>query len=404
MLRRNFLILWVATFWMCGALAQNNRVESNLSTNSLVNSFIVGTSCGSTISSLTVAISTPIVTGVTTYTFRLTNLVSGAVQIINRPVNSFSMSNYPGICYDTAYNVEVSVNGGLTYGPPCLVYTPLPTCTIGAHCNTTLDSMTQFVYCTYVVSVLGYRFRITNTVNNTVQVFDSLSNRFYFNQLPSKAYSTMYLVEVAVKNGDGNYLPYNIGCNVTTPGFPTTMLQTSQCKTTVSSFKQNIYAVYVAGASDYRFLVSRAGFPAYSATLDRPLTYFTFNMFPGVAVGTTYMVRVALKIGGEWGPYGTPCLVNTSGGSLRIRDTDYTFKAVAYPNPFANDFMLDVATVDESSIQIRVYDMLGKQIENRTSELTDIEQLQIGADYTSGVYNVIVSQGENTQILRIIKR
>jgi len=404
MVKKNFLILLVTVFWMSGVIAQNERTAPNLSTNATVNSFIVGTSCGSTISSLTSAISTPIVSGVTTYTFRVTNLVSGAVQVINRPVNSFSMSNYPGMAYNTAYNVEVSVNGGLTYGTPCLLYTPLPICTIGAQCSTTLDSMTQFVYCTYVVGVLGYRFKITNTVNNTVQIFDSLSNRFYFNQLASKAYSTIYLVEVAVKNGDGNYLPYNTGCTITTPGFPTTMLQTSQCKTTVTSFKQNIYAEYVTGASDYRFLVSRAGFPTYNASIDRPLTYFTMNMFTGLLLGTTYSVRVAVKIGGEWGPYGPACHITTSGMSLRINESTEDFKAIAYPNPFATDFKLNISSADESTIQLRVYDMMGKQIENENVGIREIENLHIGSDYTSGVYNVVVSQGENSQTLRIIKR
>lgn len=404
MFKKNFLSLLFTAFCMCGAIAQNDRMAPSQSTSAVVNSFIVGTSCGATISSLTSAISTPIVSGVTVYTFRLTNLVSGAVQVINRPVNSFSMSNYTGMAYNTAYNVEVSVNGGLIYGAPCLLYTPLPICTIGAHCGTTLDSMTQYVYCTYVVGVLGYRFKITNTVNNTVQIFDSLSNRFYFNQLPSKAYSTTYFVEVAVKNGDGSYLPYNTGCNVTTAGFPTTMLQTALCKTTVSSFKQNLYAEYVTGASDYRFLVSRAGFPTYSASIDRPLTYFTLNMFPGLFFGTTYSVRVAVKIGGEWGPYGPACHVTTSGVSLRINDSGEGFKAIAYPNPFAADFKLHIVSDDESAIQIRVYDIMGKQIINKIVELTAIESLPIGTDYSSGVYNVVVSQGENSQTLRIIKR
>ena len=66
--------------------------------------------------------------------------------------------------------------------------------------------------------------------------------------------------------------------------------------------------------------------------------------------------------------------------------------------------MFNVKTASESVIQIRVYDMLGKQIDNRNVEVSDIENLQVGANYPSGVYNVIVSQGENTQRVRVIKR
>lgn len=405
MLKRNFLIFVVVTFsWVFEASAQiSNREASQFSTNTTVNSFIIGTSCGSTISSLTVAISTPIVTGATTYTFRLTNLVSGAIQIITRPVNSFSMSNYTGFAYATPYNVEVSTNGGLTYGPTCLLYTPTPTCTIGTQCSTTLDSMTQWVYCTYITGVLGYRFRITNTTTNAVEVFDSPLNRFYFNQLTNKSFGTTYLVEVAIKNSDNSYLPYNVGCTITTPSFPTTAIQNSQCKATASNYKQYIYATFVTGATDYKFLVSRAGFPTYTNSIVRPLSYFSLSMFSGLSFGTTYSVQVAVKIGGEWGPYGSVCHITTP-GSARMSELNNEFKAIAYPNPFASDFKLAITPSDESPIQIKVYDMLGKQVEDRIVEVADIENLQIGSDYPSGFYNVIVSQSENTKSLRIIKR
>ena len=45
-----------------------------------------------------------------------------------------------------------------------------------------------------------------------------------------------------------------------------------------------------------------------------------------------------------------------------------------------------------------------EEVENRNVDVTEIENLQVGANYPSGVYNVIVSQGENTQTVRVIKR
>lgn len=44
------------------------------------------------------------------------------------------------------------------------------------------------------------------------------------------------------------------------------------------------------------------------------------------------------------------------------------------------------------------------QVANYSFAVSDIENLQIGANYPSEVYNVIVSQGLNTQTLRLIKR
>jgi Secretion system C-terminal sorting domain len=63
---------------------------------------------------------------------------------------------------------------------------------------------------------------------------------------------------------------------------------------------------------------------------------------------------------------------------------------------------LNLSTTSEEMVQVRVYDMLGKLIEDRKAQVSDI--IELGDNYPSGVYNVIVSQGENTKTLRMIKR
>ena len=66
--------------------------------------------------------------------------------------------------------------------------------------------------------------------------------------------------------------------------------------------------------------------------------------------------------------------------------------------------ILGPATASENTIEIKVYDMLGKMIENQTIEASEIQNLTIGANYPSGIYNLNVIQDKNTQSLRIIKR
>jgi hypothetical protein len=46
--------------------------------------------------------------------------------------------------------------------------------------------------------------------------------------------------------------------------------------------------------------------------------------------------------------------------------------------------------------------MLGKLVEDRKAQASDI--IELGDNYPSGVYNVIVSQGTETKTLRVIKR
>ena len=80
------------------------------------------------------------------------------------------------------------------------------------------------------------------------------------------------------------------------------------------------------------------------------------------------------------------------------------FSATAYPNPFADNFKLDVKTSSEEALQIKVYDMLGKLVENRILQTKEVEAFEVGSNYPSGVYNVIVYQGGVVKTLRVIKR
>jgi Secretion system C-terminal sorting domain len=386
-----------------------NTIGCNIATLNLtivpVNTFTVGPSCGFTISNLAVTINTPPVAEAVSYTFRLQNRATLApAQLIVRPVNSFALSNFAGITLATPYQVEVAVNHG-PFGPPCLLYTPTPFSTIGSQCGTTLTSMGQWIYATYVSNGKGYRFRITNTVTSAVQIHDAELNRFNIGQLPNRSFGTVYFVEVALKNTDNTYLPYSSGCTIATPPFPITSISPSQCGLLAATgYNVNLEAVIVSGATEYRFKVSNASQP-YIATVDRAVNKVTLSMFPGLLLGTTYSVQVALKVGGIWGPYGPTCNITTPALAKANDNSVATeFKAIAFPNPFAEDFMIQVSATSQSPIQIGVYDMLGRQIENIIVELSKIENLQIGLNYPSGFYKIMVSQGENTKTLRVIKR
>ena len=366
--------------------------------------------CGSTISNLSVTITASFVVGAQGYRFRVKNLTTSAIQIVDRPVNSFALSGLPGTTFGTPYEIDVALKIASVwqpyYGSTCIVNTPSPVCTIGAQCGTTLTAMSQFVFCNFVSGVTGYRFRVTKLSDSSVQQFDSGLNRFSFNQLANRSFNTLYSVEVALKNTNGTYLPFNPACNISSPNFPTSEIRLSQCDYNALSNTESFVTTLVSGATEYRILAFNTGL-SYSFSIDRAVNTFNLNMFPGLLAGTTYSVQVAVKIGGVFGPYGKVCNVTTPGGLTRfIADTKVStdFKAIAFPNPFAAGFNLDVNSGSENTIEIRVYDMFGKLVENRNVEVTEIKNLEVGTNYQSGVYNVIVSQDGNTQTLRVIKR
>ncbi|MDI1318561.1 T9SS type A sorting domain-containing protein, partial [Flavobacterium sp.] len=74
------------------------------------------------------------------------------------------------------------------------------------------------------------------------------------------------------------------------------------------------------------------------------------------------------------------------------------------PNPFANNFMVDVKTSSESVVTMKVYDMVGRLIEQREVRVLDLETTTIGDRYPSGVYNVVVSQEDSVETVRVVKR
>jgi hypothetical protein len=76
----------------------------------------------------------------------------------------------------------------------------------------------------------------------------------------------------------------------------------------------------------------------------------------------------------------------------------------AYPNPYTETFNLSLTTSSEDKVSIVVYDMTGRLIERRDVRPSDMVEQQIGDRYPSGVYNVVVTQGEEVKTVRVIKR
>jgi hypothetical protein len=76
----------------------------------------------------------------------------------------------------------------------------------------------------------------------------------------------------------------------------------------------------------------------------------------------------------------------------------------AFPNPFISAFSLNKITTSDELINVKVFDMIGKKLEDITVTSLEILNLKIGSNYQSGFYNVIVSQDAKTQTLRVIKR
>ncbi|NNL33476.1 MAG: T9SS type A sorting domain-containing protein, partial [Flavobacteriaceae bacterium] len=78
------------------------------------------------------------------------------------------------------------------------------------------------------------------------------------------------------------------------------------------------------------------------------------------------------------------------------------FKVKAWPNPAETDFNLKVlSTNSEARISISVYDMSNKLVFEDTFNFND--EYKFGEKLDSGVYIVKITQGDQSDVLRLIK-
>ena len=383
-------------------------------------STITPATCGSTLSNIDQFIFTSIVPGAQGYRWRFTTVggpADGQVQVVNTLLRAVQVSQVPGFRYGQTFKVEVAVriqNIVMPYNDTnCLVTTPSITTQL-TNCATTVNRIDDAVFANLVRYATGYRFRITDPDNpSNTQTIDRLLREFRLNQITAFVlqFSKQYQVEVAVRNTDGSYLPFGPVCTVTTPPHPSGSLVDAQCDNgaggayEVPTLATQIFANAFPGVVGYGFRLSGPGLPGGTAEVVRPLRVFQLADFAafGLVPGANYNVQVRLifNANAPAGPYGKTCTIKVP-GAARMKPVD--FSVVAYPNPFAEGFSLNVNTSEREDISIKTYDMTGRLLEERIVPVRELETATVGSQYPAGVYNVVVSQNDTQQTLRVIKR
>ena len=88
----------------------------------------------------------------------------------------------------------------------------------------------------------------------------------------------------------------------------------------------------------------------------------------------------------------------------KIEEKVINYNVILYPNPTVSSFSLNVVSDSLDTIEVSVYDIQGRNIENKTFSKEDINSISIGESLPTGIYNVIVKQGENIKSQRLIKK
>jgi uncharacterized protein YjiK len=103
---------------------------------------------------------------------------------------------------------------------------------------------------------------------------------------------------------------------------------------------------------------------------------------------------------------GSPGTIVSNGNTLSTNtplEIVKAFDVIVYSIPYETEFQLDFSTKSDDQIQIKVYDMTGRLVEVRKFNTTEMNNQKLGSNYKSGIYSVVVTQGQNAKTLRMIK-
>jgi hypothetical protein len=311
----------------------------------------------------------------------------------------------PSFEFGITYNVKVRVQRNGVYGTAgssCSVTITAPVTAIQAsQCGQTITNEDR-VYAISVWSGVTYAFDIYDSEGNFITTIEKTSNFFRMREFAS-VYGMSYQIGVRVKRGNGSYGAQGSRCNITI-AIPTTSLVSSQCNATIN-VADRIYARSVANATMYAFRIYDVN-GNFVTELERPYNFFRITDISYTA-GATYQVGVKVKQGeGNYGFEGTFCSITIPNDEIKreIKNQGITSMTItAYPNSFTENFNLNLTSLSEEKVTVMVYDITGKLIDNREVPASEVSELQIGYNFSSGVYNVIVSQGENTKAMRVVK-
>ena len=304
----------------------------------------------------------------------------------------------------TYYATQTSVNGceSPTFAVTVAIGTGV-TNVIPSQCGVTLDAYNSIVYANLVPGAQRYSFRVTHTGTNQVIVKEYVLRNLYLSSLSFYEYDQSYSIEVAVRR-NGIWEPYGVACTVSTP-VALTQVRATQCNQMLATSNTLVYADLVSAVLGYRFKVINLT-TLSEQIIDRPIRTFPFGLVTDYSDSTVYSVEVAvLNTDGNYLPYGPLCTVTTPGEVReQSKEVKAEFMVVGYPNPFSENFKLNLTSNSTESITVSVYDMLGRTIDTKVVNAQDIENFEIGSGYPNGVYNVIVSQGDSVQTVRMVKR
>jgi PKD repeat protein len=192
-------------------------------------------------------------------------------------------------------------------------------------------------------------------------------------------------------------------------------LKSSQCNQTVAGLTGSFYCEKITNAQDYRFQFS-GGDLAAPLWVNRggPFANILRSLIPGLNIGSTYQVRIRVKVGGVWGAYGPVCSV-TIGPAMQgpdntsrmeeeetINESIIATEFITYPNPTKGLLQVNIPELSMEGAILEVMDMNGKIIISQANVLSGTTSIDL-SPFNNGLYLIRLIDGESVFMKKIIK-
>jgi autotransporter-associated beta strand protein len=384
-------------------------------------------SCGSSPASYNTLIYADVVPNATQYEYRF-SIGTNSVTSLQKSNNNFILSQLTGLANGTTYSVDVRVTVNSivgNYGNVCTITAPAgPTTSLSAgSCGSSPTSNNTLLFADIVNGATQYQYRFSIGTNSVTSLVKS-NNNFILSQLTGLTNSTTYSLDVrALFNS--TWQSYGPVCTITTPGAPTTQMQPTSCNIAATSYtNQLLRANIVDGATQYEFVLTNASL-GYSVSLIKSNNNFILNQFAGLQNSTTYSVQVRINYNSIWGAFGPICTLQTPATFMKVINTNVAlgdtesselakelaainavnkFDAISYPNPYNQSFGLSLTSYNvNEKVNITVFDATGKLIEQHSLTPNELSNLNLGAQYPAGIYNIVVSQAGKAKSIKVVK-
>ncbi len=279
---------------------------------------------------------------------------------------------------------------------------PITTSLASAYCGISDVEPTQVLYATGVLGATSYRFNVYDaTGTSLIFSYESTQRWFRFSQ-NSFTYGATYIVKVQVEiNSD--YGQEGTPCSITLSNLArqiqTPTLNPLHCGSIVNK-NDVIYANIIPNQKSYVFAIYDEN-NELVVELEKPDNFFSIADF-NYTEGASY--QIAVKTNKENVGYENESSLCRITIAKEVVNTNDSLELKAYPNPFSDSFIIESISDSIEPISYQVFDITGKLLEMNVVKVEELNQFQIGSKYPTGMYLVILKQGQLNKTIKMIKQ